>query len=408
MIESVEIIAAINGVGRALVTMAESSVLTDAVAGVPPVRYLLVLEYVGTSFHGSQRQDGNGGGRGGEGPWPSVQSELEAALAKLAKHSERPPTAVFCGRTDAGVHATASVVHTDIRRCDANGNPLAPFSQIAVLNALNHALPSSKIGVVGCRMVPRHFHARHSACERTYVYKIRCDAASNVPEGAGGSGGGGCSNSGSRHPTASAPIGAPLLLHLRSKCSSLGRRGWLSALDRQRALCLAETLDLSAMRAAAAVLLGEHDFSSLRAPSCTAASPVRQLHELRIVEEAQEALGIESRLSSNLTGMVGGAAECEVRFSVVVRAPSFLKSMVRRIVAVLLEAGRGRISPQQVTELLAARDPSRGPVPVAAHGLYLSRVDYPSDAFDFEPRRGGGSHDHGSAGDVDDDSGEGE
>lgn len=355
---------------------------------------MLIVEYVGTSFHGSQRQD-QGVSRS------TVQSELEAGLAKLAKHSVSPPTAIFCGRTDAGVHATASVAHVDLLRTDAAGNVLPPFTESAVLNSLNQSLPSSRLGVVACRIVPRSFHAKRSARERTYVYRIRCSDGSAESSSTDDSGTGVSSTgdgSSSSHPP-------PPPLHLRSDCCPrLCLRGWLSAFDRHRALCLAESLDIVAMRAAAEALVGEHDFSSLRSPTCAAASPVRNLFELRVVEESTDAIEAVSALS-------GGVRECPRLISVVVRAPSFLKNMVRRIVAVLLEAGRGRMGVPQVHALLEAKDPLRAPVAAAAHGLYLVRVVYPPEAFVARDAGGGTEREDGGGDDddeVEDDEDDGE
>ena len=79
-------------------------------------RYALVIEYVGTDYHGSQRQvaaPGEGGGR-----TLTVQDDLEQALRKLVPHAPRAPVVIFSGRTDAGVHATGSMVHVDLVRCD--------------------------------------------------------------------------------------------------------------------------------------------------------------------------------------------------------------------------------------------------------------------------------------------------
>ena len=80
-----------------------------------PTRYALWIEYVGTAFHGSQAQQRE----------PTVQSELERALGRLSKGAP-PPRVTFCGRTDAGVHATAACVHADLVRVDSDGAPLPP------------------------------------------------------------------------------------------------------------------------------------------------------------------------------------------------------------------------------------------------------------------------------------------
>lgn len=308
-------------------------------------RYMLVVEYVGTDFHGSQRQD-QAADHGLERP--TVQSALESALAQLTKHASAPPAVVFCGRTDAGVHATASVAHVDLQRVDADGVIKTPFTEAQVLQALNHSLPAGSLGIIACRIVPRSFHALRSARERTYVYQIRCRG----------------------HRAGASALARTDWVLRADSCHGLGRRGWLSIFDRQRALCLAETLDVQVMRLAAAELLGEHDFSTLRAPTCKRANPVCCLHELEVIEEAPSVLLSAASL-----------CECDLGITIVVRAASFLKHMVRRIVAVLLEAGRGKLAASDVRELLEAKSPSKCPVMAAAHGLYLARVEYPPEAF---------------------------
>ena len=79
-------------------------------------RYKLTVEYVGPRYHGSQRQGNKG---------KTVQEELEVALGKLT-HAP-PPSTVFSGRTDAGVHAVGQVVHADLCRRSRRGQPLPPM-----------------------------------------------------------------------------------------------------------------------------------------------------------------------------------------------------------------------------------------------------------------------------------------
>ena len=130
------------------------------------MRYKLTIDYNGSAYRGSQRQ--SGGQR-------TVQGDLEEAVAKLVPR-DVAPTVVFAGRTDAGVHASGAVAHVDLERTDKHGAPLPPFTEAALLNALNHHL-GERIGVASVRCVPASFHARYSASMRTYVYQIRCAAA---------------------------------------------------------------------------------------------------------------------------------------------------------------------------------------------------------------------------------------
>ena len=122
------------------------------------------------------------------------------------------------------------------------------------------------------------------------------------------------------------------------------------------------------LRAAAAVLLGTHDFTSFRAASCGAKSPVRDLVELSVLEEAPTAL---AALQS----------ECQRHLAIRVRAKSFLQNQVRYLVATLLQAGQGQITADGVAQLLAARDNRRAPTLAPAHGLFLARVEYPEASF---------------------------
>jgi len=110
---------------------------------------------------------------------------------------------------------------------------------------------------------------------------------------------------------------------------------------------------LRAMRGAAKGLLGEHDFASLgRRPQERGASTVRRLE----------------RLAVSRTGD---------RLEVTARANAFLHQMVRSLVGTLLAAGEGRLDPDDMAGVLAARDRSRaGPV-APPHGLTLERVSYP-------------------------------
>jgi tRNA pseudouridine38-40 synthase len=111
-------------------------------------------------------------------------------------------------------------------------------------------------------------------------------------------------------------------------------------------------LDLDAMREAAARLVGRHDFTTFRAAQCQALSPVKTLDALDV---AREGAGVVVRA----------------------RARSFLHNQVRSLVGTLVEAGRGRMSPDAVAAALAARERAAcGPV-APPDGLYLEAVLYP-------------------------------
>ena len=150
----------------------------------------------------------------------AVQDALERALSEIA--GEKIAT-ICAGRTDAGVHALAQVVHFD---CDS----ARPDS--AWVRGTNTLLPAGA-AVTWMRPVAADFNARYSAFERCYQYVLL------------------------NHPV------RPAL--------NQGRVAWFHA-----------PLDVSRMREAAPYLLGEHDFSAFRSSECQAKSPVRQLRRLDV------------------------------------------------------------------------------------------------------------------------------
>jgi tRNA pseudouridine38-40 synthase len=227
-----------------------------------------------------------------------VQDRLEAALTAVAAEPVRVAAA---GRTDAGVHATGQVVHfdTEARR------PLNAW--VRGVNA--HLEPA--IAVQWACPVDERFHARFSATARRYHYLLACG-----------------------------PV-RPSLLD--------GLVGWTH-----------RPLALEPMRAAAACLIGRHDFSSFRAAACQARSPVRELRTL----------GIAQRGPYLLMEFV---------------ADAFLHHMVRNLVGALVRVGSGAAAPEWVGELLALRDRRRGAPTFAPQGLYLTGVQYPAPWDGFAP-----------------------
>jgi len=201
------------------------------------MRYRIIVEYDGREFVGWQRQE-NGLG---------VQAVIEDAIEKYA--GERV-TLFGAGRTDAGVHALGQVAHFDLVRDDPTDT---------VRDAINFHIRPHAVSVLSAEVVDDDFHARFSAIERRYVYRI------------------------------------------------VNRRAPL-ALDRGRAWWVPVPLDAAAMHEAAQVLVGKHDFTSFRASLCQAKSPVKTLDQLD-VERAGEEIRIHARARSflhhqvrNLTG----------------------------------------------------------------------------------------------------------
>ncbi len=253
-------------------------------------RYALKIEYDGGPFHGWQRQK-NG--------LASVQQAIEQALSRLQPDH---PGIAAAGRTDAGVHAWAQVAHCDMAK---------HWDHFRLSEALNFHLKPAPVAIIDCAQVADDWHARFSAVERRYLFRL------------------------------------------------ISRRAPLVH-DAGRAWRVGHGLDIEAMRAGAAHLIGEHDFSTFRASECQARSPVKTL----------DAISITALPYSHGT-----------EFQFALRARSFLHNQVRSIVGTLERVGAGAWKPQEVREALEARDRARcGPV-CPGDGLYLDGVGYRSDPF---------------------------
>ena len=252
-------------------------------------RYALKIEYHGGPFVGWQRQTDHA----------SVQGAIETALAKL---EPRNHTIAAAGRTDAGVHGLAQVAHCDMER---------DWTPFRLSEALNYHLRKDPIAIVDCATVAPDWHARFSARERRYLYRILM-----------------------RRAPATHLKG--LVWHVKAK------------------------LDVDAMQAGAAYLLGKHDFTTFRSTICQADSPVKTLDRLDVRR-------------------VDGVYGPEIQFDV--RARSFLHNQVRSFVGTLERVGAGSWTPEKVKEAILARDRAAcGPVCPSA-GLYLAGVGYPDDPF---------------------------
>ncbi|MDH4189838.1 MAG: tRNA pseudouridine synthase A, partial [Betaproteobacteria bacterium] len=123
-----------------------------------------------------------------------------------------------------------------------------------------------------------------------------------------------------------------------------------------------QPLDLAAMSEAANLLVGQHDFSAFRSSECQAKSPVRSLYGIDIDRQGE-------------------------RIDFVVRANAFLHHMVRNLVGSLVYVGKGKHSPNWVSDLLASRERSLAAPTFSACGLYLEQVEYP-DRYSL-PKPGG-------------------
>ncbi len=204
-------------------------------------RYRLLLEYDGGPYNGFQAQAGQ----------PTVQGSLERAVAAFCGETVRVHAA---GRTDTGVHATGQMAHVDLAK---------DWPAETVRNALNAHLRGEPIVVLAADVAPEGWHARFSATERRYRYRIL------------------------------------------NRVSPPG-------LERGHVWHVKAELDADAMHAAAQVLTGVHDFTTFRDVNCQAKSPVKTLDVARVSREGDEVvLVFEARsfLHRQVRSMTGSIAE---------------------------------------------------------------------------------------------------
>lgn len=174
-------------------------------------RYALRIEYSGQPFCGWQRQPGHS----------TVQGDIEAALRKLQPDCEGIQGA---GRTDTGVHAAGQVAHVDMTQ---------DWDPFRLSEALNFHLKPAPIVIIEAVRAPEDFHARFSATERRYLFRIL-------------------------HRRAPLTFDLGTMWHIKYP------------------------LDASAMQKGADYLIGKHDFTTFRSTICQALSPIKSLDELRI------------------------------------------------------------------------------------------------------------------------------
>lgn len=236
-----------------------------------------------------------GGGYNGWQSQPDGRTVQDALEKGLSAFAARPVRTICAGRTDAGVHGINQVVHfdTDVER--------EPFSWV---RGSNRYLPPD-IAIQWCRFPGDAFHARNSARGRRYAYLLLESAVRPAIES--------------------------------------GQCGWIF-----------RPLDQAALEAAAARLIGEHDFSSFRSSECQAASPVKTLREIKVQRR-----GVYWRFEFE--------------------ASAFLHHMVRNLVGALVYVGKGALRSGAMAELIAQRDRRRAPPTFMAAGLYLVEVGYPAE-----------------------------
>lgn len=232
----------------------------------------------------------------------SIQGLLEDALARFEGGSV---TVHGAGRTDAGVHALGQVASVDLT-CAHTTDVLA--------RGLNACLPPD-VRVIDVQDAPSGFHARFSARSKTYRYVIR-----------------------------NAPVVSPF--------------------EHAYVWHIAEPLDVPAMRAAAEVLVGTHDFSSFRSTGSEIANAVRTIARSVVYHGADGPI------------LFPPIADDQTLLVYEVGANGFLRHMVRAIVGTLADVGRGRRTATSMATLMASGDRGHAGATAPPHGLFLVRVDY--------------------------------
>jgi tRNA pseudouridine38-40 synthase len=272
----------------------------------------LVLAYDGTDFHGWQRQPG----------LPTIQETLEACVQGV---TGQRVDVWGSGRTDAGVHALGQV---------ANFKTDCPIPCENLRKALNNVLPAT-VRVKDVHEVSDKFHARYDVRAKTYRYRIL-----------------------------QTPICSPFLW--RFVCH------YPFPLDRRR------------MAEAARLIEGEHDFTSFAASEGAGENfrgDAGTSHGPPEKREQHEGAPLPNRRGSG--EMVRKISSSRIlwrpRTSMLIYEISgngFLHHMVRNIVGTLVEVGRGRLAPGDITRILVARDRSFAGPTAPAQGLYLVKVEY--------------------------------
>ncbi|TDD20370.1 tRNA pseudouridine(38-40) synthase TruA [Nonomuraea diastatica] len=265
------------------------------------VRLRLDLAYDGTAFSGWARQPGR----------RTVQGEIEQALGRILRLGE-PAQLTVAGRTDAGVHARGQVSHADVpegsmAELDGNRGPLSVDERLAALaRRLGGVLPPD-VRVHRVSVAPEGFDARFSALFRRYAYRVS-DAV-----------------------------------------------GGVDPLRRREVVWHNRPLDDGALNAAAARLIGEHDFAAF-CKKREGATTIRELQRLGWVREPDGTL------------------------VATVVADAFCHSMVRALVGSLLAAGDGRRPVEWPGDVLGRAVRDSGVHVAPAHGLCLEEVGYPPEA----------------------------
>ncbi len=220
----------------------------------------------------------------------SVQEVLQKAIFDFSKEKV---IVTGAGRTDSGVHALTQTAHFDLKKEMRKKN---------ILLAINQNIGNKSVTVLKINKVNKKFHARHDAKKRTYLYLI------------------------------------------------INRQSPL-ALQKNKAWHIRKNLDVSSMKVGAKILLGTHNFSTYRAASCGAKSPIRTMEKILIKKN-------KDKITLQFTSR------------------SFLQQQVRSMVGCIKYLGEGKWNLNDFKYSFKSKNRSKCAPPAPACGLYLKKISY--------------------------------
>ena len=220
----------------------------------------------------------------------SIQEVLQKAIFKFSKEKV---TVIGAGRTDSGVHALGQTAHFDLKK---------KISKKKILPAINQNIENNSVTVLKVNKANKKFHARHDAKKRTYRYLI------------------------------------------------VNRQSPL-ALQKNKAWHIRKKLDLLSMKKGAKFLLGTHDFSTFRASTCGAKSPIRSMEKILIKKN-------KDKITFQFTSR------------------SFLQQQVRSMVGCLKYLGESKWNLNDFIKSFKSKNRLKCAPPAPACGLYLVKVEY--------------------------------
>ena len=221
----------------------------------------------------------------------SIQGVLEKKLKKVLKNNIR---IIGAGRTDAGVHALGQcanfVIHKKIEK------------EKVFLNSINFFLNKHSISIINVKKKKLNFHSRYHAKERVYEYRIT------------------------------------------NRYSSL-------ALNKNRTWLIKKKLNIDLLKKGAKILQGNHDFSTFRASSCTAKSPIKTMNKVKIIKKGKN-------------------------ISIQFKSKSFLQNQVRSMVGCLKYLSCNDWNLKKFKTVFKSKNRKLCAPPAPACGLYLDKIKY--------------------------------